>query len=89
MDSAWYIVTATVTARGQKKKGDFDTAASHKAFRGKKSLKAKGSGWIWINNYPILNAKNLKLGSSNLYPADVAGVTAVTMLEIRLKASQT
>jgi len=30
-----------------------DTAASHKAFRGKKSLKAKGSGWIWINNYPM------------------------------------
>ena len=50
MDSAWYIVTAAVAARGQKKKGRpkerLDTAASHKAFRGKKRLKAKGSGWI-------------------------------------------
>jgi hypothetical protein len=47
MDSAWYIVTAAVATRGQRR---LDTAGSHKAFRGKKSLKAKG---IWINNYPI------------------------------------
>ena len=38
-----------------------------------------------ILKYP--NAKHLKLGSSNLYQADVAGVTAVT--GDKTKASQT
>ena len=33
----------------------------------------------------ILKYPNAKLGSSNLYQADVVGVTAVTMQEIRLR----